>query len=65
MVRVSSSFAAPVPIPVSITVWVALLSAWIFGDRINAWKVAGIAIIILGVALLGRASMKDGYKAPE
>lgn len=46
-------------------VWVAFLSAYFFGDRINAWKVAGIALIILGVALLGRASMRDGYRAPE
>jgi drug/metabolite transporter (DMT)-like permease len=45
-------------------VWVAFLSAYFFGDRINAWKVAGIALIILGVALLGRASTRDGYKVP-
>lgn len=43
-------------------VWVALLSAYFFGDRINAWKVGGILLIILGVALLGRASQRDGYK---
>jgi len=45
-------------------VWVALLSAWFFGDRINAWKVGGIVLIILGVAVLGRANQPDGYK-PE
>jgi multidrug transporter EmrE-like cation transporter len=39
-------------------VWVALLSAYFFGDRINAWKVGGIALIIVGVALLGRASSR-------
>ena len=44
-------------------VWVALLSAYFFGDRINAWKVGGILLIILGVALLGRASQRDGFKA--
>jgi len=44
-------------------VWVALLSAYFFGDRINAWKVGGIALIILGVALLGRASRSDGYQS--
>lgn len=37
-------------------VWVALLSAYFFGDHINAWKVGGIALIIAGVTLLGRAS---------
>lgn len=36
-------------------VWVALLSALLFGDRINAWRVGGIALIIVGVWLLGRA----------
>jgi multidrug transporter EmrE-like cation transporter len=40
-------------------VWVALLSAYFFGDQINAWKVGGIALIILGVALLGRASSRS------
>jgi drug/metabolite transporter (DMT)-like permease len=44
-------------------VWVAFLSAYFFGDRINAWKVAGIALIICGVALLGRASKRDGFEA--
>ena len=37
-------------------VWVAFLSAYFFGDHINAWKVAGMTLIILGVALLGRAN---------
>jgi drug/metabolite transporter (DMT)-like permease len=46
-------------------VWVAFLSAYFFGDRINPWKTAGIALIILGVALLGRANTRDGYKEPE
>jgi drug/metabolite transporter (DMT)-like permease len=45
-------------------VWVALLSAYFFGDSINGWKIGGIALIILGVALLGRASQRDGFK-PE
>jgi drug/metabolite transporter (DMT)-like permease len=37
-------------------VWVALLSSYFFGEHVNVWKVGGIALIILGVALLGRAS---------
>jgi multidrug transporter EmrE-like cation transporter len=40
-------------------VWVALLSAYFFGDHLNAWKLGGIALIILGVALLGRASSRE------
>ena len=39
-------------------VWVGLLSMHFFGDRMNVWKGAGIALIILGVSLLGRASKR-------
>jgi drug/metabolite transporter (DMT)-like permease len=35
-------------------VWVTLLSLVIFHDRVNPIKLAGIAIIVLGVAVLGR-----------
>ena len=34
-------------------VWVTLLSLWIFGESINPWKAAGIAVIVVGVAVLG------------
>jgi multidrug transporter EmrE-like cation transporter len=39
-------------------VWVTILSMIIFHDSMNAFKVAGISIIIAGVAVLGRASRK-------
>lgn len=35
-------------------VWVTLLSLVIFHDRVNPFKMAGIAIIVIGVAVLGR-----------
>ena len=35
-------------------VWVSLLSLLIFHDRVNPIKMAGIAIIVLGVGVLGR-----------
>lgn len=35
-------------------VWVTVLSIWIFDELLNPWKVAGIGIIVLGVAVLGR-----------
>jgi multidrug transporter EmrE-like cation transporter len=35
-------------------VWVTLLSLVIFHDRANPFKMAGIAIIVIGVAVLGR-----------
>jgi drug/metabolite transporter (DMT)-like permease len=43
-------------------VWVALLSMRFFGDRMNPWKGAGIALIILGVGLMGKASQRAGAK---
>jgi drug/metabolite transporter (DMT)-like permease len=35
-------------------VWVTLLSLIVFHDRVNPIKLAGIAIIVAGVAVLGR-----------
>jgi multidrug transporter EmrE-like cation transporter len=43
-------------------VWVALLSMHFFGDHMNPWKGAGIALIILGVSLLGRASQRAAVR---
>jgi drug/metabolite transporter (DMT)-like permease len=43
-------------------VWAALLAVYFFSDRMNLWKGAGIALIILGVGLLGRASQRTGYQ---
>jgi len=39
-------------------VWVAILSVLIFHESMNAIKIAGIATIILGVAILGRGGRK-------
>jgi drug/metabolite transporter (DMT)-like permease len=39
-------------------VWVAILSVLIFHESMNVIKVAGIATIILGVAILGRGGSK-------
>lgn len=39
-------------------VWVNLLSMYFFHERLNVWKAAGIALVIGGVALLGRASSR-------
>ena len=43
-------------------VWVGLLSMHFFGDHMNPWKGAGIALIILGVSLLGRASQRAAVR---
>jgi multidrug transporter EmrE-like cation transporter len=37
-------------------VWVTLLSAYFFHEALTFWKAAGIAIIVAGVTVLGRAS---------
>ncbi|HEX4274132.1 MAG TPA: hypothetical protein VHZ74_02200 [Bryobacteraceae bacterium] len=39
-------------------VWVNLLSMYFFHDRMNIWKAAGIALVIGGVAVMGRASSR-------
>jgi uncharacterized membrane protein len=39
-------------------VWVNLLAMYFFHDRMNVWKAGGIALVIAGVALLGRASSR-------
>jgi multidrug transporter EmrE-like cation transporter len=37
-------------------VWVTILSLYFFHESLTFWKVAGIAIIVAGVSVLGRAS---------
>ena len=39
-------------------VWVNLLAMYFFHDGMNVWKAGGIALVIAGVALLGRASSR-------
>ena len=39
-------------------VWVNLLSMYFFHDQMNLWKGLGIALVIGGVAFLGRASSR-------
>jgi drug/metabolite transporter (DMT)-like permease len=39
-------------------VWVTILSALFFQERINIFKAAGVLIVILGVAVLGRGGRR-------
>ena len=39
-------------------VWVTLLSYTVLGERPNAFKIAGIVVIVIGVAVLGRGGRK-------
>lgn len=43
------------PIIAMTYVWVNLLSMYFFHERMNLWKATGIALVIGGVAMLGRA----------
>lgn len=40
-------------------VWVSLLSVMMLGETMNAFKLLGLAIIVLGVAVLGRGPGKE------
>jgi multidrug transporter EmrE-like cation transporter len=44
------------PIIAMTYVWVNLLSMYFFHEHMNVWKATGIALIISGVGLLGRAA---------
>ncbi len=39
-------------------VWVTVLSFLIFHDSINPWKLAGIVLIVSGVAVLGKGGRR-------
>ena len=39
-------------------VWVMIASVVIFGETLNPFKLAGVAVIVTGVALLGRESRR-------
>ena len=41
-------------------VWVTILSVMVFHERVNVFKLAGIAVICSGVALLGKSDRKAG-----
>jgi drug/metabolite transporter (DMT)-like permease len=46
------------PIIAMTYVWVNLLSMYFFHEKMNTWKASGIALVIGGVALLGRAGSR-------
>lgn len=57
------------PVGIAYAIWAALgmvliaLSGWlVFGERLDGWAIAGIGLIILGVALIGGVS---GSVPPE
>lgn len=35
-------------------VWVTILSILVFSETLNAWKAVGLAVVIAGVAVIGR-----------
>lgn len=41
-------------------VWVSILSVFILGETMNPYKMIGLAVIVLGVTVLGRTERKQG-----
>ena len=39
-------------------VWVTVLSLLFFKETVNPWKLSGIAVVVIGVALIGRNSRR-------
>jgi multidrug transporter EmrE-like cation transporter len=39
-------------------VWVTMLSIALFKEVVNPWKVSGLTVVVLGVALIGRNSKR-------
>lgn len=37
-------------------VWVTFLSVWLFHETVNVYKGVGVAIVVTGVAVLGKGS---------
>ncbi|MBU0980432.1 MAG: EamA family transporter [Nanoarchaeota archaeon] len=44
------------PLVATTYIWVSFFSMWFLKERMNTWKWAGIAIIIIGVAFIGFSS---------
>jgi len=40
-------------------VWVSILSVFLLGESINPYKIAGLAVIVIGVTVLGRTPSKS------
>jgi len=37
-------------------IWVTLIARYLLGERVNAWKVGGVALIVAGIAVVGLGS---------
>jgi uncharacterized membrane protein len=46
------------PVTALTYVWVTMLSVAIFHDQLNVFKLAGVAVIVLGVVVLGRGGQR-------
>ena len=52
---------ASVLLPGSLPLWTALLAWWLLGERITSARLAGLALIVLGDALVGGASLLRAF----
>jgi drug/metabolite transporter (DMT)-like permease len=53
---------AAVLMPGSLPLWTALLAMWLLGERLGRWRVAGLALIVTGDALVGGSSLLQAFR---
>ena len=41
-------------------IWVLFLSVWLFAEALNPYKVVGVGVIMMGVAVMSRPAPKGG-----
>lgn len=52
---------AAVLMPGSLPLWTALLAVWLLGERLGRWRIAGLALIVCGDALVGGSSLLQAF----
>jgi drug/metabolite transporter (DMT)-like permease len=52
---------AAVLMPGSLPLWTALLAVWLLGERLGRWRIAGLALIVTGGALVGGSSLLQAF----
>lgn len=52
-------------LPGSLPLWTALLAAVLLGERIQPWRAAGLALIVLGDLIVGAASLLSAFRGGD
>jgi drug/metabolite transporter (DMT)-like permease len=56
---------AAVLMPGSLPLWTALFAVFLLGERLTAWRVAGLACIVAGDALVGGSSLLQAFDGSD